>query len=156
MDELERCPFCGCPAVIEPMKVRKGYEADVHCNGCLASIHTTTYDTEEEAVAEGVRAWNKRVAHGDLISRGALISEFEWLKSVVNESSKVEVEETIQRIRMAPAAVAASVVHGHWIRKKSPWIENCFICSICREQVETTKRKLKFCPECGAKMDLEG
>lgn len=38
----------------------------------------------------------------ELISRNALLSEFEWLKSVVNECSKDEVEETIQRIKNAP------------------------------------------------------
>lgn len=38
----------------------------------------------------------------ELISRNALLSEFEWLKSVVNECSKDEIEETIQRIKNAP------------------------------------------------------
>lgn len=42
------------------MKVRKGWEADAHCNGCLASIHTITYDTEEQAVNAAAQAWNCR------------------------------------------------------------------------------------------------
>ena len=46
----------------------------------------------------------------DLISRSSLISEFEWLKSVVNETSKDEVQETIQRIENAPAVDAVEVV----------------------------------------------
>jgi Lar family restriction alleviation protein len=58
--ELKSCPFCGYGAVLEPMKVRKGYEAVVHCNGCLASIHTITYDTEEDAVLNATSAWNRR------------------------------------------------------------------------------------------------
>lgn len=37
-----------------------------------------------------------------LIDADALKSEFEWLKSVVNESSKDEIQETIQRIENAP------------------------------------------------------
>lgn len=44
----------------------------------------------------------------ELINRSALLAEFEWLKSVVNESSKDEVEETIQRIRNAPTINAVS------------------------------------------------
>lgn len=38
----------------------------------------------------------------ELISRNALIEEFEWLKSQVSECSKDEVEEAIQRIKNAP------------------------------------------------------
>lgn len=44
----------------------------------------------------------------ELIRRRVLIDEFEWLKSVVNESSKDEIEEIIQRIKNAPAVDAVS------------------------------------------------
>ena len=44
----------------------------------------------------------------ELISRNTLLAEFEWLKSVVNESSKDEVEDTIQRIKNAPTVDAVS------------------------------------------------
>ena len=43
-----------------------------------------------------------------LISKNALLEEFEWLLSVVNESSKDEVRDTIQRIENAPAVDAVS------------------------------------------------
>jgi Lar family restriction alleviation protein len=58
--KLLPCPFCGYDVVLEGMKVRKGYEVVVHCNGCLASIHTITYDTEEEAEQNAIQAWNRR------------------------------------------------------------------------------------------------
>lgn len=45
-----------------------------------------------------------------LIDADALKSEFEWLKSVVNESSKDEVQDTIQRIENAPTVDAVEVV----------------------------------------------
>ena len=44
----------------------------------------------------------------ELIRRRVLIDEFKWLKSVVNESSKDEIEEIIQRIKNAPAVDAVS------------------------------------------------
>ena len=43
-----------------------------------------------------------------LISKNALLEEFEWLLSVVNESSKDEVRDVIQRINNAPAVDAVS------------------------------------------------
>ena len=60
-NELKPCPFCGGEAVLEPYKARKGYEANIQCNGgCLALMRTITYDTEEEAVNNVVKAWNRR------------------------------------------------------------------------------------------------
>jgi Lar family restriction alleviation protein len=60
--KLKPCPFCGGNAVMEPMKVRKGFEAVIHCNDdCLASICTITYETEQEAVKAVIEAWNRRV-----------------------------------------------------------------------------------------------
>ena len=44
----------------------------------------------------------------ELIRRRVLLDEFKWLKSVVNESSKDEIEDVIQRIKNAPAVDAVS------------------------------------------------
>lgn len=44
----------------------------------------------------------------ELIRKRVLIDEFEWLKSAVNESSKDEIEEVIQRIKNASAVDAVS------------------------------------------------
>lgn len=43
-----------------------------------------------------------------LISKNALLEEFEWLLSVVNESSKDEVRDAIQRIENARAVDTVS------------------------------------------------
>ena len=45
-----------------------------------------------------------------LIDADALKSEFDWLKSVVNESSKDEVMDVMQRIDNAPTVDAVEVV----------------------------------------------
>lgn len=42
----------------------------------------------------------------DLISRKKLLEEFEWLESVVNPSSKEDVQNTIQRIKNAKSVDA--------------------------------------------------
>lgn len=60
IEELKPCPFCGHDAVIEVFKVRKGYEATVQCTGCLANMPTITFDYEEEAEKEAIKAWNSR------------------------------------------------------------------------------------------------
>ena len=53
-----------------------------------------------------------------LIDANALKSEFEWLKSVSNETSKDEIQEIIQRIVNAPTVDAVEVVRckdcKHW------------------------------------------
>lgn len=46
-------------------------------------------------------------------------------------------------------------LHGRWIGKNSPYDVNIHICSECREQVSILGNKLRFCPNCGAKMDLK-
>lgn len=62
MDKLRSCPFCGGDPVLEHYKARKGYEATIFCNGgCNAYMTTITFDTEEEAIENVVKAWNRRV-----------------------------------------------------------------------------------------------
>ena len=65
-NELKPCPFCGGEAVLESCKVRKGYESFIQCNGgCLALMRTITYDTEEEAIENVIKAWEKRTNNID-------------------------------------------------------------------------------------------
>ena len=45
------------------------------------------------------------------------------------------------------------VRHGRWIGKNSPYDVNIHVCSICEEQVSILGNKLRYCPNCGAKMD---
>ena len=72
-----------------------------------------------------------------LIDANALKSEFEWLKSVVNESSKDEVMDVMQRIDNAPTVEAVEVVRCkecRWSRGKDH-----------REPTETPKRLICQC-----------
>ncbi len=110
--------------------------------------------------------------NNDLVSRSALISEFEWVKSAVNESSKDEVEEAIQRIRNTPAVEAIPAVHARWVEVEVdgfnfavnphagtlctvPGKQKRLACSHCKKADSKNSRDCKFCPFCGAIMDLK-
>lgn len=53
------CPLCGHEVIIETYKVRKGYEATIHCDDCLLSLTSITFDTEEDAANYVLEKWNK-------------------------------------------------------------------------------------------------
>lgn len=56
-------------------------------------------------------------------------------------------------LNMVPNADVAPVVHGWWIS----WCDNegryiCTICSVCSVS-DNSHRRMKYCPNCGARMD---
>ena len=58
----------------------------------------------------------------------------------------------VQMIHRQPAADVAPVVHGQWEGYSHYRDRVVYYCSICRRK---TVIKEKYCPNCGAKMDLE-
>lgn len=59
-DKIEKsCPLCGHEVIIETYKVRKGYEAAIHCDNCLLNLSSITFDTEREAASCVLEKWNK-------------------------------------------------------------------------------------------------
>ena len=64
MAELKPCPFCGGKALLEEFTVRKGFESCIVCSGCLVTMLTITYDTEEEAREAVIEDWNRRAEDG--------------------------------------------------------------------------------------------
>lgn len=50
----------------------------------------------------------------------------------------------------AKSAEDAPVVHGKWIR-----LSRCDMCSVCNYKTGKHEVGRNFCPECGAKLDLE-
>lgn len=45
---------------MESWIARKGFEANVHCNSCSATVYTITYDFEEQAEKNAIEQWNRR------------------------------------------------------------------------------------------------
>ena len=57
----------------------------------------------------------------------------------------------VEDIDKAPAVNAVEVVHGRWgMGSKANW--QMPMCSVCQKQATT---RYDYCPNCGAKMDLE-
>lgn len=62
-------------------------------------------------------------------------------------------EEAVDRIKKLPTADVVEVKHGKWVDKEYFGIE-VPVCSIC-EYESSNYEHHSFCPNCGAKMDLE-
>lgn len=60
-------------------------------------------------------------------------------------------------VASAPAADVVPVVHGRWIERKSIHADGGISakCSACQKDVQYLGNPLKYCPNCGTKMDGE-
>lgn len=67
----------------------------------------------------------------------------EWIR-------RREVRESIMN---APTIDAEPVKHGRWIRRKTVTHHGELYCSICEEE-SPIQMLWRYCPSCGAKMDL--
>jgi rubrerythrin len=59
-----------------------------------------------------------------------------------------------------PTADVVEVRHGEWIEKDDGWDGVMYTCSVCRCDWTTIdgtpfENNMRYCPECGAKMDEE-
>jgi len=75
-ENILTCPFCGGEPLMETFSVRKGYEANIHCDKCSASISTITYDTEGEAILNCLKNWNRRTIRLESEVRAKTVKEF--------------------------------------------------------------------------------
>ena len=57
-------------------------------------------------------------------------------------------------VEQMPTVDVAPVVHGRWNPTETPFMNECVDCSICGYRT-CWGINHKFCPNCGAKMDLE-
>lgn len=55
-------------------------------------------------------------------------------------------------IALIPSEDVAPVVHGYWMRARKPVTAN-MECSVCHKEYLLSDHN--YCPNCGAKMDLE-
>lgn len=84
----------------------------------------------------------------------------EYIKrKIVEDSAEYDIYHNlvvpIRKVRAIPAADVAPVVHGRWLLRHEG-AGHYWECSVGQENpcIYVTKNT-KFCPNCGAKMDLE-
>ena len=104
---------------------------------------------------------------GDLIERDKIYEAVYDLacKSVgviggISEDYAYGLREAAHMIEEAPAVDAAPVVHGRWVEYP---VAHYFKCSKCKYIVPykkavriNEKQSYNYCPNCGAKMNVEG
>ena len=59
-------------------------------------------------------------------------------------------------LKKQPAVDAAPVVHGKWTTKRTQKHDGEWYCTVCDYEPIVMSDDMKYCPGCGAKMDLEG
>lgn len=105
----------------------------------------------------------------DLISRSALLEEFDWVnRATAGEGNYEEdLRLLVKRVAEMPAEDAEIVRHGHWVYDPNAqdWGIGGFVCSECHVMNNNldSSGKIhpswfagsKYCPVCGTKMDME-
>ena len=86
----------------------------------------------------------------EYIERKAVLKEAE--SRIMWGASAAAVYELI---RDAPAADVAPVRHGWWIEQEKYTFGVMYACSICDNLILDNGHSWNYCPNCGAKMDLE-
>jgi hypothetical protein len=97
----------------------------------------------------------------DLISRKAVrlaLSEVDMPKSVIETEFYDVMSNVADRLIAVPSVDAAPVKHGRWEPSEKYFGYNkCSVCADCYIDPEWAMNgKWHYCPNCGAKMDLEG
>ena len=87
-----------------------------------------------------------------LVDGDALSKETGKLWSEMPDGEELS-KELMKAINHAPTVDAAPVKHGRWVEETDR--VNHWHCSNCIVVWGVTHRAFKYCPNCGAKMDLE-
>lgn len=88
----------------------------------------------------------------EYIERESLINHVEDLPTWGTDGNLLDREDVISSIENRLATDVAPVQHGRWIHYPDCGVTRCSHCGWSIEECWESKR----CPECGAKMDLEG
>ena len=65
------------------------------------------------------------------------------------------VDDTLDYIDSEPPADVAPVVHGRWVEKEKYTFGIIYDCSLCENRILDNGHSWNYCPNCGARMDLE-
>ena len=59
--KFKTCPFCGSEPKTSKFKIDDGYYCEMYCEGCNCGIISAGWSEPQEAEAEVIERWNKRV-----------------------------------------------------------------------------------------------
>lgn len=95
-----------------------------------------------------------------LIDADIMRENLEWCKSESGRYNDIYWDDVIERLDVQPTVDAAPVKHGRWIENEGFDGDCYYTCSVCKCDWTTidgtpTENNMRYCPECGAKMDLE-
>lgn len=65
------------------------------------------------------------------------------------------VDDMMGDVDDAPAADVAPVVHGRWVEKEKYTFGIMYDCSLCENRILDNGHPWNYCPNCGAKMDIQ-
>ena len=80
----------------------------------------------------------------------------DWYRPYGQTDEPIPFETLVSDLRDMKAANVAPVRHGRWIAIKVPNEWDKGQCSQCRSIFNSSVWGTNYCPNCGAKMDLEG
>ena len=97
-----------------------------------------------------------------LIDANALMAEVNRTAEITKRRrEQFSLRNLIMCIKNAPTVDAVEVVHGWWTTVEDDWtLDTIYKCSVCKEEFVTidgtpAENLWNYCPNCGAKMDLE-
>ena len=79
----------------------------------------------------------------------------DWYRPYGQTDEPIPFETLVSDLRDMKTADVAPVRHGRWVQTKAPFMNECEVCSVCGYRTVWGHR-YNYCPNCGAKMDLEG
>lgn len=88
----------------------------------------------------------------EYIKRNAIKERMEDLVAWCQDLRKPGLEQALAMLNEEPAADVAPVVHGRWVPFHSEAVGDVQYCSACAIGFDA---KTDYCPNCGAKMDIE-
>ena len=91
----------------------------------------------------------------EYIEREAILREIERRERLMVGDKTISVDALKRFILNRPAADVAPVVHGEWEIVVGSNGKEYMVCTCCRVSQDLTG-VFTYCPNCGAKMDLEG
>ena len=91
----------------------------------------------------------------EYIKREDLLELYRMDDPILNENGHVPLPVIRQNIIDIPAADVAPVRHGRWIEQEKYTFGVMYDCSICDNRILDNGHSWNYCPNCGAKMDIQ-